>query len=352
MTTEGTSLDSVSPSVITTTSSSFPVVSSTLSSRSTEFEENQQQNSFIPKVGSIVYTRQDYWDNRFAKEDTYEWLAGWNDVIIKETLENLFQSIIPLPYTKEHLRILLLGTGNSPFPIDLAKEGYQHIYATDYSETVIQRMQEKYGTLYPNIQWEVQDMTGLTYTKIESSSTSTCTATKYFDVVIDKAAMDAILADGGDVWKPPTILLKQAYKVCDQVSKVLYHPSINESLSIPRLRNGLFLQLSFSQPHFRRQYLLQSKDKDQLLNDDNNNNNSISSSMSTTTIIPSTSVSLPNNNNNDDDLEWEPDKNPHIQPHHIHQQPNIQDTFWKSFTVINIPVGLGYYLYVGEINDS
>lgn len=62
-----------------------------------------------------------------------------------------------------------------------------------------------------------------------------------FDVVLDKAGMDAVLAHKGDVWEAPAALLEQTFKVCKQVQHVL----------VP---SGKFLSLSFGQPHFRLQY--------------------------------------------------------------------------------------------------
>ena len=63
-----------------------------------------------------------------------------------------------------------------------------------------------------------------------------------FDVVIDKAAMDALMCDEGDVWSPEPHVLEAGRRMCDGVSHVLTD-------------KGRFLQVSFSQPHFRKKYL-------------------------------------------------------------------------------------------------
>lgn len=68
---------------------------------------------------------------------------------------------------------------------------------------------------------------------------------RQFDVVIDKAAMDAVLAAKGDTWDPPESLLLEAHAICESVCSVL-RPG------------GLFIQVSFSQPHFRKPYLMQN----------------------------------------------------------------------------------------------
>ena len=64
-----------------------------------------------------------------------------------------------------------------------------------------------------------------------------------FDVVIDKAAMDALVAPEGDVWNPEKSVIRKARAMCRQISRVLKP-------------GGYHLQLSFQQPHFRKKYLL------------------------------------------------------------------------------------------------
>lgn len=335
--------------------------SSTTSTVTLPAEENILHDDL--DVGSVRYTRRDYWEKRFAEEDTYEWLGGWKDPVIKDTIESIFQSIIPLPYTKEHLRILLLGTGNSPLPLDMAKDGYKHIYATDYSETVIHRMQEKFGNTYPNITWEVQDMMCLSYPTTMTKSGGHCGDTETvlsppFDIVLDKAAMDALIAVGGDVWDPPVQLLEQTYKVCEQVARVLYRSTLQPSSSfsaassissptkVPRLRNGLYLQLSFGQPHFRQKHLLQDA---QRTLPSSVEASVIQSGSSAERFVPTKTVSTVAK----DDDEWEPDKNPHIQPFvPVTKAYSLDRTFWKAYNFFNIPIEFGYYLYVMEVKDS
>ena len=64
-----------------------------------------------------------------------------------------------------------------------------------------------------------------------------------FDVVIDKATMDVIMTDNKDPWNP-------TQEVCDRAAKVM-------SNCHRVLKNGgLFVQISFDQPHFRKKFLL------------------------------------------------------------------------------------------------
>jgi len=65
-----------------------------------------------------------------------------------------------------------------------------------------------------------------------------------FDVVIDKACMDAIMTGEGDVWNHNPSVIKMTYQTCKEVSRVLKSPT------------GVFMQISLAQPHFRKKYLL------------------------------------------------------------------------------------------------
>ncbi|GMF41403.1 unnamed protein product [Phytophthora fragariaefolia] len=68
-------------------------------------------------------------------------------------------------------------------------------------------------------------------------------APENFDVVIDKAAMDALMCDEGDVWSPSETVIEQAAAMCSGITSAL----------VPQ---GTFLQISFAQPHFRKRFLL------------------------------------------------------------------------------------------------
>lgn len=64
-----------------------------------------------------------------------------------------------------------------------------------------------------------------------------------FDVVIDKAAMDALMVKEGDVWNPNEDVVQQAHSMCQHISRVLKP-------------GGSHLHISFAQPYFRKKYLL------------------------------------------------------------------------------------------------
>jgi hypothetical protein len=63
------------------------------------------------------------------------------------------------------------------------------------------------------------------------------------DVVIDKAAMDALMTQEGDVWNPSDSVVVSARSMCQHISRILK-------------KGGYHLQISFQQRHFRKKYLL------------------------------------------------------------------------------------------------
>ena len=117
-------------------------------------------------------------------------------------------------------------------PPPQADAGFLHLTSTDISEVCIDAMRAKHAHSHAHIKWEVADMLQLEQVFAPDS----------FDVVLDKAGLDALLAHKGDVWEAPEALLAQTHTVCQQVQTVL------------RV-GGRFLSLSFGQPHFRLQYL-------------------------------------------------------------------------------------------------
>lgn len=67
-------------------------------------------------------------------------------------------------------------------------------------------------------------------------------APRTFDVVIDKAAMDALMVDEGDVWCPDDPVVTAAHEMLSGISTALRD-------------DGVMFQISLTQPHFRVKYL-------------------------------------------------------------------------------------------------
>lgn len=127
----------------------------------------------------------------------------------------------------------MVGCGNSPFSADMYDAGYKNIVNIDYSENVITVMKKQHSEKRPMMKWLVVDMTDMS----ELADNS-------FDVVIDKAAMDAFMTKEGDVWNPEESVVQASYAMCRHIQRVL------------KPDNGVFIQISLAQPHFRKKYLL------------------------------------------------------------------------------------------------
>jgi SAM-dependent methyltransferase len=168
-----------------------------------------------------VFKEKGYWEQRFAIEDEYDWLL---------TFAHMERQLVPLLHPDD--RILIVGCGNSTLSADLYDHGYHHITNIDYSPTVIEKMAAMHGTERPGMAWLEQDMTDLRFD------------TGSFDVVLDKASMDALMVSEGDVWAPNEDTVHATDRMCHGVSRVLKDAT------------GRFVQISFAQPHFRTKYLM------------------------------------------------------------------------------------------------
>ena len=191
-----------------------------LSSTTTDNCNLATASDAIPK-SNREYGKKEYWDNRFAQEKDFEWLVSYND--IKAQLNS---------FLTPESNILLVGCGNSSFSADLYDAGYSHILSLDYSPVVIQAMRKRHELKRPGLQWIVMDMTHMNDLKDTS-----------FDVVIDKAAMDALMTAEGDVWNPNQSVIDDSRRMCHHISRILKV-------------GGQHLHISFAQPHFRKKYLL------------------------------------------------------------------------------------------------
>ena len=177
-------------------------------------------------VNNAEFKEKSYWEGRFEEEAEYDWLLKYSDV--RQQL---------LPYISPSDNILVVGCGNSSFSADLYDDGFHNITNIDFSAVVINKMQADHALTRPSMQWVCMDMTDLQF---PSSS---------FDIVLDKAAMDALVVDEGDVWSPNQEVIERVDKMSQSVSRVLRRARTH----------GKFIQISFQQPHFRTKYLIGSR---------------------------------------------------------------------------------------------
>jgi len=92
-------------------------------------------------------------------------------------------------------------------------------------------MKERHGDSRPSMDWYEMDVRDL---KFDDAS---------FDVAIDKGTMDAMMTAKGDIWNPPQQVIDDCTKEVSEVIRTL------------RKGKGIFIYLTFGQPHFRKRYL-------------------------------------------------------------------------------------------------
>ena len=221
----------VLPTAIMLKTMDWELLSSTLSSEALkalkEFRSTSDQSSVNTcgenekhLVPNSVFKSKDYWEGRFETEETYDWLVSFKH-IEKHFIHEL----------KVNDQILIVGCGNSNFSNDLYDSGFENIVNIDFSSVVIDKMSASNSEKRLKMRWICMDMLELSFPE--------CT----FDVVIDKAAMDALMVDEKDVWDPDRLVIEEADKMCRGIVRVLKP-------------GGVFYQISFAQPHFRTKYLL------------------------------------------------------------------------------------------------
>ncbi|KAF4527007.1 hypothetical protein B566_EDAN001554 [Ephemera danica] len=109
------------------------------------------------------------------------------------------------------------------------QDGYRDIVNVDFSAVVNRKMFQR----APEMDWLTMDIKHLTF-KDQS-----------FDVVLEKGTLDALLV-GEDVWDFSEEAKSMVSQVMDNVHRVLRH-------------NGIFISVTFAQPHFRLPLLKSAK---------------------------------------------------------------------------------------------
>lgn len=117
-------------------------MSSTTETTTTETTETKDDSWKVPRSNK-EYGKQEYWDDRFAQESSYEWLATFKDVAPQFT-----------PFLKSSDKILVVGCGNSNFSADLYDAGFTNVVNIDFSSIVIENMRET-NQDRPNMEWKV-----------------------------------------------------------------------------------------------------------------------------------------------------------------------------------------------------
>ncbi|KAK1291981.1 hypothetical protein QJS10_CPB17g02582 [Acorus calamus] len=163
------------------------------------------------------YLNPDYWNQRFSEEEHYEWFKGYShfrDLLLKHLLPN-------------H-SVLEIGCGNSQLCEELYRDGFKNLTCIDLSAVAVDRMQKKLSAIgVDGIKVLEADMLDLPF------------ANESFNVVIEKGTMDVLFVDSGDPWNPRPSTVDKVMAMLEGVHKVLKP-------------DGMFISISFGQPHFRR----------------------------------------------------------------------------------------------------
>ncbi|NWI12629.1 EFMT4 methyltransferase, partial [Crypturellus soui] len=128
-------------------------------------------------------------------------------------------------------RAPLAGCGTSALSHDLYELGYGDITSIDFSPACIEAMRARYAHC-AGLRWAVMDMRALRFPDAS------------FDVVLEKGALDALLAGERDPWRVSAQATAALHRVLAEVSRVL-RPG------------GRFVSISFAQPHFRKPHYAQ-----------------------------------------------------------------------------------------------
>ena len=150
-------------------------------------------SNLLPRQHS-EFRERSYWDDFFTKRDktAFEWYGDYG------TLSPLIQK-----QCTPDSRILIVGCGNSDLSASMYKSGFKNITNIDFSALVIAEMQEKYAEMH-EMSWKTMDMTKLT--RFHDSS---------FDIVLDKGALDALMAE------ETSLILENASEMFLELKRVL-----------------------------------------------------------------------------------------------------------------------------------
>ena len=205
----------------------------------------------------------EYWDARYSKSDggvpTHEWFRSFND--LEQFFEkSLFGRLGSQPTNKP--LILHLGSGDSvslvypiakPYycttnwlsrqtiPVELASRGYKRQLCVDFSTVVVQTMTERHRSV-EGIEWKHMDVRNMPDI-----------AGKSIDVAFDKGTLDAMIH--GSPWSPPEEVKENTSKYLHEVGNLESRGIIinrSDHIQVHRVLkdDGIFLYITFRQPHF------------------------------------------------------------------------------------------------------
>lgn len=195
------------------------------------------------------YRALEYWETRYSKDErpNYEWFMDCGKV------EELVK-----PYLTGN--ILDVGCGNSDLAFRLAQQHAVNVTAIDFSSVAIERAKNRLSLLqkdtdsqqcdsatveHPNFCGElnflVQDVTNLSDELPDN----------YFDLVIDKGTLDALVAEDSSPLFPSPQVIESLDLALQNIARIM-KPS------------GRLVSLTLGQPHFRLQHYKRTMDVEQV----------------------------------------------------------------------------------------
>ncbi|XP_031137106.1 EEF1A lysine methyltransferase 4 [Sander lucioperca] len=161
------------------------------------------------------YKDVDYWDERYKTEQSYDWLGRFSK----------FQHLLEKHVQKED-SILILGCGNSSMSGDMYSAGYHSITNIDYSSVCISAMSARYSDC-PRMTWHEMDVRQLSFPNAS------------FDVILEKATLDAIMVEEKTPWEVSPHTACFIHQALTEISRCLKP-------------GGRFVSVTFAQPFFRK----------------------------------------------------------------------------------------------------
>lgn len=178
-----------------------------------------QKTCAVEPSTAMAYLDPHYWDERFGREEHYEWLKDYSH------FRHLIQQ-----HVKPNSSVLELGCGNSQLCEELYRDGITDITCIDLSAVAVEKMQKRLLSKgYREIKVLEADMLDLPFTN------------ECFDLVIEKGTMDVLFVDSGDPWNPRSETVNNVMRMLRGVHQVLK-------------QDGIFISIAFGQPHFRRPF--------------------------------------------------------------------------------------------------
>ncbi|XP_042383559.1 EEF1A lysine methyltransferase 4-like [Zingiber officinale] len=171
----------------------------------------------VAPLNASSYLDPHYWDERFAAEEHYEWLKDYSH----------FQHLLR-PFLNPSHSVLEIGCGNSRLCEELRKDDVADMTCVDISPVAVERMRSRFRDKgLEGIKVVQADMLDLPF------------GSESFDIVIEKGTMDVLFVNSGDPWNPHPETINKVMKMLEDVHSVLKP-------------EGIFISISFGQPHFRR----------------------------------------------------------------------------------------------------